>query len=126
MKPPVEAPGVQRPPPLDDQSPRHEGVERARPALCPAARHVVRGRSRRGDDDRGGGLHLRGGLGRDGPADADPARGDQLAGVLARPRQLAADQFRVETAACDSCHVRFSSCVRVPTSDRVPKGLTGG
>src|SRR5690606_33083275 len=98
----------------DDQPAGHERLEGAG-QLVAAARDVVRVPGVLGDDDRGGGLHLGGGLGRNGLADGDPPGGDQLPGVFTRAREPAAYQLRVETAACDSCHVRFSSCVRVPT-----------
>jgi hypothetical protein len=100
--------GVQRPPLCHDQPARYEDRERAG-ELVPAPRDVLGVAVVGRDDDGRRGLHLGGGFGRDGPADGDPAGGDQLAGVLAGARELTADQFRVETAACDSCHVRFSS-----------------
>jgi hypothetical protein len=99
---------VERPAPLDGQSLRPEHRERAG-QLVAAARDVVGVAVVLGHHDRGRRLHLGGGFGRDGLADGDPPGGDQLRGVLTRARELAADQLRVQTAACDSCHVRFSS-----------------
>lgn len=125
MKPPVEAPASRAPSALDEQSLRDEGLE-GPGELVAAARDVVGVVVVLDHDDGRGGLDLGGGLGGDGLADGHPARGDQLAGVLARARELAPYQLGVETAACHSCHVRFSSCCRADGGGvRVERGQLG-
>ena len=98
MNPPVEAPASRQRRPRDPQPQRLEHRQRAG-ELVPAARDVVGAVGVLGDHQGDVGGDAGGRLGGHRAGDLDPPVGDQLAGVLARPGQPAADQLGVQAQA---------------------------
>ena len=113
MKPPVDAPASRQRRPATTKPVRLERRQRAG-QLVPAARDVVGAVRVVGDHDRDVGGDAGRRLGGDRAGHLDPALGDQLAGVLARAGQAAADQLGVQAESSRGTVRRVrSACVGV-------------
>ena len=98
MNPPVDAPASRHRRPVDGQAPRSERRQRAGQLVGTARDVLLAARDRRVGSHHQGhvGADRGRGLGRRRPGHGDPARSDQLGGVVSRAREATADQLGVE------------------------------